>query len=93
MLDLMGAGADRPSLDPLPGHVVRHELTAGAWVDVLPGWVRGSDTVFETLLADVDWRAERRTMYDGVVDVPRLLRWYAGDETLPHKVLMLAGRR
>ena len=87
MLDLVGPGADAVALDPLPGRLVRHRLTAGAWVDVLSGWVRGSDTVFETLLSDVDWRAERRTMYDGVVDVPRLLRWYSGDEQLPHHVL------
>ncbi len=87
MLDLVGPGADAVALDPLPGRLVRHQLTAGAWVDVLPGWIRGSDTVFETLLSDVDWRAERRTMYDGVVDVPRLLRWYSGDEQLPHDVL------
>ena len=26
-------------------------------------------------------------MYDNVVDVPRLLRWFGGDETLPHPAL------
>jgi len=82
MLDL--AAGPTTELEPLPGRLERHVLTAGAWVDVLPGWVRQSDAVFETLLRDVDWRAERRQMYDGVVDVPRLLRWYDGDETLPH---------
>ena len=85
MLDLMAGPA--ASLEPLPGRLVRHPLTAGAWVDVLPGWVRGSDPVFETLLTEVDWRAERRAMYDGVVDVPRLLRWYGRGETLPHPLL------
>src|ERR671920_2390691 len=52
-----------------------------------------SDEVFETLLNNVDWRAERRKMYDGVVDVPRLLRWYGGDETLPHPALTEAKAR
>jgi alkylated DNA repair dioxygenase AlkB len=85
MLDLM-AGLST-TLEPLPGRLVRHPLTTGAWVDVLPGWVRGSDPVFDTLLTEVDWRAERRPMYDGVVDVPRLLRWYGRDETLPHPLL------
>jgi alkylated DNA repair dioxygenase AlkB len=75
------------SLEPLSARIERHVLTAGAWVDVLPGWVHRSDAVFETLLADVDWRAERRQMYDGVVDVPRLLRWYGGAEPLPHPAL------
>ena len=91
MFDLMADAAG--SLEPLPGRLRRHELTAGAWVDVLPGWVHGSDRVFETLLAEVDWRAERRQMYDGVVDVPRLLRWYGGDETLPHPLLTEARER
>jgi alkylated DNA repair dioxygenase AlkB len=85
MLDLMAGPVT--TLEPLHGRLERHVLTAGAWVDVLPGWVRHSDAVFETLLNHVDWRAERRQMYDGVVDVPRLLRWYGGDETLPHPTL------
>jgi alkylated DNA repair dioxygenase AlkB len=84
MFDQMSPAVE---LEPLSARIERHMLTAGAWVDVLPGWVHGSDAVFETLLAEVDWRAERRQMYDGVVDVPRLLRWYGGDETLPHPAL------
>jgi len=73
-----------PSLGPLEPQ--RHRLTAGAWVDVLPGWLGNSDEVFERLLG-IDWRADRRKMYDNVVDVPRLLRWFGADETLPHPVL------
>jgi len=80
MLDLMDGPAT--GLEPLAG-AARHHLTAGAWVDVLPGWLRGSDAVFETLLG-IDWRADRRQMYDNVVDVPRLLRWFGADEPLPH---------
>src|SRR5689334_13196800 len=64
-----------PELGRLTGGLVRHELDRGAWVDHLPGWVLGSDSVLSVLLQDVGWRAERRKMYDGVVDVPRLLRW------------------
>jgi alkylated DNA repair dioxygenase AlkB len=85
MLDLMAVGP-APSLEPLDGRLVRHRLTVGAWVDVLPGWLHGSDEVFETLLG-IDWRADRRQMYDSVVDVPRLLRWFGGDEQLPHPAL------
>ena len=84
MLDL--ASGPVAGLEPLPGRLTRHRLTAGAWVDVLPGWLHGSDAVFDALLG-IDWRADRRQMYDNVVDVPRLLRWFAGDETLPHAVL------
>ncbi|MFG1799565.1 alpha-ketoglutarate-dependent dioxygenase AlkB [Micromonospora carbonacea] len=86
MLDL---AADGPSPGPLAG-LRRHPLSRGAWVDHLPGWVRGSDAVLDVLLADVPWRAERRTMYDARVDVPRLLCWYAGHRELPHPVLTRA---
>ncbi|MEU7801029.1 alpha-ketoglutarate-dependent dioxygenase AlkB [Micromonospora arborensis] len=84
MLDLADAG---PTLGPLPGQIRRHQLSRGAWVDHLPGWVHGSDTILDTLLSEVPWRAERRTMYDTEVDVPRLLCWYDGEARLPHPVL------
>lgn len=61
----------------------RTPLSAGAWVDFLPGWMRGADDVFERLAKTVPWRAERRPMYDQVVDVPRLLSFYGQDESLP----------
>ncbi|MEH1102507.1 alpha-ketoglutarate-dependent dioxygenase AlkB [Micromonospora sp. CPCC 205561] len=84
MLDLTAA---EPSLGPLAGRLRRHPLTRGAWVDHLPGWVAGSDEVFDALLREVPWRAERRTMYDAEVDVPRLLCWYAAHRPLPHPLL------
>jgi len=87
MLDL----AEEAGLGPLA--VRRTVLSRGAWVDYLPGWVSGSEDVLETLLHKVDWRAERREMYDRMLDVPRLLRWYPGEETLPHPVLTQARAR
>ncbi|WP_280366730.1 alpha-ketoglutarate-dependent dioxygenase AlkB [Nocardia wallacei] len=65
----------------------RTMLGRGAWVDVLPGWLRGADELFEALVTRVPWRADRRQMYDRVVDVPRLLRFYGESETLPDPVL------
>ncbi|MFY1693464.1 alpha-ketoglutarate-dependent dioxygenase AlkB [Plantactinospora sp. WMMB782] len=93
MLDLAtgeGIAGDGATLGRLGGALRRHELGSGAWVDHLPGWVNGSDAVLRVLLDEVDWQAERRRMYDDVVDVPRLLRWYAGGERLPHPVLTAA---
>jgi alkylated DNA repair dioxygenase AlkB len=79
-----------PELTVLAGRVERTQLTDGAWVDRLPAWLQGSDEVLDALLDTVPWRAERRQMYDREVDVPRLLSWYADDETLPHPVLAMA---
>jgi alkylated DNA repair dioxygenase AlkB len=89
---MLESAAAEPGLRPLTA-LIRHELTRGAWVDYLPGWVHGADTVLQTLLTEVEWRAERRRMYDGDVDVPRLLRWFGGDEPLPHPVLTRARQR
>ena len=65
----------------------RRLLAHGAWVDVLRCWVPDADEVFTTLVAQVPWRAERRQMYDRVVDVPRLVHTYMIGEELPHPVL------
>lgn len=78
--------AGRPAgLGPL--RVRRTTLTQGAWVDVMPGWLTGSDELFLRLQAEVPWRAENREMYDRVVDVPRLLSFYGADETWPDPLL------
>src|SRR5256885_8598050 len=71
------------SLHPLE----RRTLSDGAWVDMLPGWLSGADALFERLAAGVDWQAERRQMYDRVVDVPRLLRFFGEREPLPDPIL------
>ncbi|MER7399983.1 alpha-ketoglutarate-dependent dioxygenase AlkB [Streptomyces sp. NPDC000151] len=80
------AGTDEIGLRPLDG-LARTVLGLGAWIDVLPGWLTGADEVFEKLAGQVPWHAERRQMYERVVDVPRLLCHYGEDEELPHPVL------
>lgn len=75
---------------PLSG-LRRTTLGSGAWIDVLPGWFHDADEVFATLVRDVPWRAERRQMYDRVVDVPRLVHTYGIGDPLPHAALE-AGR-
>ncbi|QJS99570.1 alpha-ketoglutarate-dependent dioxygenase AlkB [Streptomyces asoensis] len=82
---------DELRLGSLDG-IRRTTLGAGAWIDVLPGWLTGSDALFEQLASEVPWRAERRKMYDNVIDVPRLLAFYGAGEELPHPVLTQARR-
>ena len=83
-------GEAGPEVAELGDTVTRHELTQGAWVDVRPGWVTGADALFLRLQADVPWRAERREMYDRVVDVPRLVSFYDVDDDLPDPALDVA---
>ncbi|MGW1027593.1 alpha-ketoglutarate-dependent dioxygenase AlkB [Streptomyces sp. NPDC002577] len=77
---------DDVRLGPLTG-VRRTVLGDGAWIDLLPGWLHGADVLFEHLADAVPWRAERRQMYEHMVDVPRLLAFYGADDPLPHPVL------
>ncbi len=74
----------------LAGATRRTVLPRRAWVDVRPNWIAGADEVLAALVADVPWRAERREMYDRVVDVPRLVHTYAAGEPLPHPGLHTA---
>jgi len=74
-------------LDP-----TRTRLADGAWVDVQRGWIAGSDALFERLRESVPWHAERRPMYDRVVDVPRLLAFYGEDDPLPDTTVIGAKR-
>src|SRR5215472_634159 len=81
------------SASPGPGpldQLARTELAHGAWIDFLPGWMAGADELFSRLLTVVPWRAERRWMYERVVDVPRLLCFYDEGEELPDPQLAAA---
>lgn len=73
-------------------HVRRRQLTDGAWVDLRPAWLTGADTLFGRLEQAVPWQAERRPMYNRVVDVPRLLSFYAEGQPLPDPALSTAKR-
>jgi alkylated DNA repair dioxygenase AlkB len=75
-LQLSLLGRDQPRFDPDLGGLARTELTAGAWVDYLPGWVRGHAQLFEELERTADWRSETRVMYERTVEVPRLTASY-----------------
>ncbi len=76
----------------LAGRVRRTELSAGAWVDVVPGWWPGADALFARLVGAVRWRAERRVMYERVVDVPRLVAHFDAGAPVPDPDLGLARR-
>ena len=83
LLDL----AETPRLRAVEEGRVRHPLAEGAWIDLRRGWAEGSESLFDAVATGVDWRAERRQMYDAVVDVPRLTRFFGEGEELPHPLL------
>ncbi|MFW6051410.1 MAG: alpha-ketoglutarate-dependent dioxygenase AlkB [Myxococcota bacterium] len=79
-------GWEEPSVDPRFGTARRLELSPGAWVDRVPGWVQGHERLFEALRDGIAWHASQREMYERMVDVPRLFARVPDDGT-GHPVL------
>jgi alkylated DNA repair dioxygenase AlkB len=65
-------GESPPRFDPSYSGASRRELRAGAWVDEVPAWVTGADTLFESVVAAAPWGSHERRMYDRMVVEPRL---------------------
>jgi alkylated DNA repair dioxygenase AlkB len=75
-------------------HSERRLLGQGAWIDLRSGWLTDADELFDALVTTVPWRAERRHMYDRVVDVPRLVSFHdLSTEEPPHPQLERLRRR
>jgi alkylated DNA repair dioxygenase AlkB len=94
------AGIDLAIQETLFDHDERRELGNGAWIDVRAGWLTGgqersdrgigtvADDLFDALITAVPWRAERRQMYDRVLDVPRLVSFHdLLSEPAPHPAI------
>jgi alkylated DNA repair dioxygenase AlkB len=80
--------------ESLFGHSERRRLAHGAWVDVRAGWLEGGVRLFDELVGVVPWRAERRQMYDRVLDVPRLVSFHdLVHDDAPHTALKQIRRR
>jgi alkylated DNA repair dioxygenase AlkB len=72
----------------------RRDLGNGAWVEVRSGWLTDADGLFAELRDGIPWRAERRHMYERMLDVPRLVSFHhLVDEPAPHPRLKQMRRR
>ncbi|GAA1848213.1 alpha-ketoglutarate-dependent dioxygenase AlkB [Pseudonocardia ailaonensis] len=65
----------------------RRELADGAWVDLVPGWLRGADELFARLLRDTAWGQREVRMYERTLPEPRLTHRWAVADGLPEPVL------
>ena len=61
-----------PRLDVSYDGLRRIVLDDRSWVDYCPGWLSGSDSVFELLVAKAGWQQRTVTMWDKQVLEPRL---------------------
>jgi alkylated DNA repair dioxygenase AlkB len=66
------ATADEPAFDRSYARLTRVRLDPRSWVDFAPGWVGGSDALFEQIVRARSWGQRTRRMYDKRVVEPRL---------------------
>jgi alkylated DNA repair dioxygenase AlkB len=79
--------------DPAFSHLERLALDERSWVDHAPGWIRGSDVLFEQVLRSRRWGERTRWMYDRRVKEPRLTAPWSLAEGTPLEPAVLEEAR
>lgn len=64
--------SDEPSFDRAFARLARTWLDETSWLDHAPGWVRGSDRLFDDVVRARNWGERTRWMYTRKVREPRL---------------------
>jgi len=72
-----------PSFDASFRELHRIELDRASWLDLVPGWVSGSDRLFAEVMATRPWGERTRRMYDRRVREPRLTSSWSLTSGLP----------
>lgn len=83
-------GSEDPEFDSSFRNAARSSLGGTSWVEYVPGWLSGSDALFDDLEERLDFRQRRAIpMYDRLVDEPRLTSWWheADSEPIPLPIL------
>jgi alkylated DNA repair dioxygenase AlkB len=88
---LLGGGT--PAVDLSFSGLVRVELDDRAWVDHAPGWLEGSEAVFDVLVERADWEQHDRLLYGEMRRQPRLNAPWVGAEWLEPAVPVLSEAR
>jgi alkylated DNA repair dioxygenase AlkB len=77
-----------PALDVCYDGLRRIELDERSWVDYCPGWLSGSDAVFDLLASTAQWQQRTVTMWDNTVLEPRLTAGWSTDAGLAPPLLL-----
>lgn len=68
----------------------RTELDADCWIEVVPGWMSGSDELLEALTTAVPWGQHYRKLFEQTFLEPRLTAEYRSLRNVPHEALLAA---
>jgi alkylated DNA repair dioxygenase AlkB len=79
---LLDAGPE-PAVDETFARLTRIGLDRRSWIERVPGWVSGSDALFDLLVRTADWGQRTRKMWDHEVLEPRLTSWWGAESGRP----------
>jgi alkylated DNA repair dioxygenase AlkB len=71
------------ALDVEYGAMRRIVLDEQSWVDYCPGWLSGSDVVFDSLAGEARWQQRTVTMWERTLPEPRLTAGWSTDADSP----------
>lgn len=69
---------------------IRTPLDATSWVELVPGWVSGSEALFQELARGVPWKQHHRCLFGQRFLEPRLTAEYRELRDMPHPQLIAA---
>jgi alkylated DNA repair dioxygenase AlkB len=83
-------GAGEIAIDATFSRAIRTALDATSWIELVPGWLSGADTLFEELARGVAWQQQHRYVFAQRFIEPRLTAEYRDFEDMPHPPLIAA---
>ena len=87
-------GSGEPLADATFENAVRIDLDGRSWIEFVPQWLAGADTLFQRVVDGVELRQRRDVpMYDSVVDEPRLSAWWHAESESTEPLPVLADLR
>jgi alkylated DNA repair dioxygenase AlkB len=75
------------AIDQSFASAVRQDLDETSWVEFVPGWLAGHETLRERLVAAMPFTQHKRWMYNQLLDEPRLTAEYRDIATAPEPTL------
>lgn len=70
----------------------RRALDETSWLELVPGWLSGSTSVFEVLLKEVPWQQHHRRMFEQMVLEPRMTAQFRRLRDVPHRAIVDAAQ-
>lgn len=82
-------GTSEPLINDVFHMARRQQLDATSWVELIPGFLSGGDTLIDRMLTSIPWAQHQRWMYNRKVDEPRMTAEYPHIDDAPDPTLRL----